>query len=212
MAFTTERKSVVLGRPPGRAFGKTGELRPDDAGINRGLANPGTVAAIASGDDVFAPHEPGIAADALRDQLRVLNKVGLRLDHARDQHFALGQFHILENRPFMRMAWVGGLEREAARLGEKDGLDDVSERHVAMVRTFVISPAEVQAQPVRRDVLQRVIERFDVEPCLFAEFAEAQLGVLDVPPHREIWAVDLQDQTGLGNGLVFLPHSLGDRE
>src|SRR5215472_1534962 len=112
----------------------------------------------------------------------------------------------------MRVAWVGCLEGEAARFGEKDGLDDVSERDVAMVRAFVITPAEVQPQPVLRDALQRVIERFDVEPRLFTEFRKAQLGILDVPAHCEIRAIDLQDQTGLRDSLVFLPHRLGDRE
>src|SRR5215472_9131444 len=32
-----------------------------------------------------------------------------------------------------------------------------------------------------------------------------------MPAHSQVRAVDLQDQAGLGNGLVFLPHRLGDR-
>ena len=66
----------------------------------------------------------------------------------------------------MRMARVGGLEREAARLCQKNGLDDVSERHIAMMRPLVIAPAEVQTQLFRRNTLQRVIEGFDVKPRL----------------------------------------------
>ena len=37
------------------------------------------------------------------------------------------------------------------------------------------------------------------------------MGVLDVPSHGEIGAVDLQDQAGLRDGLVFLSHRFGDR-
>src|SRR6266436_5961904 len=68
----------------------------------------------------------------------------------------------------------------------------------------------MQPQAVRRDGLQRMIERLDMELRLLAELGKAQLGELDVPPHGEIRAVDLQDQAGLCDGLVFLPHRLGD--
>src|SRR6516225_535321 len=64
-------------RGEARAFGQAGELRPYNARIDCSLAHPGTVAAIASGDDVLAADEAGIAADALRDKLGVLDKIGL---------------------------------------------------------------------------------------------------------------------------------------
>src|SRR5262245_17151083 len=75
-------KFIVALRPKfargeARAFGEARELCPYDAGVDCGLAHPGAVAAIAPGDDVLAADQPGIAADALGDQLRVLNKVGL---------------------------------------------------------------------------------------------------------------------------------------
>src|SRR5271166_994171 len=200
-----------LVRGEARAFRQAGQLRPYNGRIDRSLADPGTVAAIASGDDIFAADEPGVAGYALGNQFGVLDKIGLRFDDTGDQHLAVGQFHVLEDLPFMRMTRVGRLEGEAARPGQKDGFDDVPERHVAMMRAFVIAPAEVQTQLLRRDVLQRMIERLDMEPGLFAEFTKAQLGILNVPAHGEVRTVDLQDQTGLGDGLVFLPHSLGDR-
>src|SRR5262245_28970871 len=81
--------------PPELARGETGafaqarQLGPDDIRIDRGLADPGAVAAIAAGDHVLAPDEPRITADALRDQLRVLDEIGLRLDDPRDQHLAV---------------------------------------------------------------------------------------------------------------------------
>ena len=43
-----------------------------------------------------------------------------------------------------------------------------------------------------------------------AELLQAQIGVLDVPAHAEVGAVDLQDEAGLGHGLVLLAHGLGD--
>src|SRR3984893_419135 len=130
-----------LARSEAGAFREAGELGPDDRRVDRGLADPGTVAAITAGDDVLAADEIGIAGDALGNQFGVLDEIGLRLDDAGDQHLAIRQFHLLEDLPFVRMTRVGSLEGETARLGQKDGLDDVSERHVAMVRTFIIAPA-----------------------------------------------------------------------
>src|SRR6187549_2318462 len=52
----------LLGSNP-RAFGHGRHLGPDHIGIDRGLADPGTVAAIAASDDVFTADELGVAAD-----------------------------------------------------------------------------------------------------------------------------------------------------
>src|SRR5689334_4000847 len=57
----------LLGGDAG-AFGHRCQLSPDHVGIDRGLADPGAIAAIAAGDDVLAADQPGIAADALCDQ------------------------------------------------------------------------------------------------------------------------------------------------
>ena len=43
-----------------------------------------------------------------------------------------------------------------------------------------------------------------------AERLEIEVGVLDVPAHAEIGAIDLQHEAGLGDGLVFVAHRLGD--
>ncbi len=57
------------------AFGHRRQFRPHDVGIDRGLADPGAETAIAAGDDVVAADEVGVAGDALRDQLWVLDEV-----------------------------------------------------------------------------------------------------------------------------------------
>src|SRR5215469_6834213 len=159
-------------REPG-AFGEAGEFRPHDARIDRRLADPGAIAAITAGDDVLTADKPRITADALRDQLRVLDEIGLRFNHPGYQHLAFRQFHILENPPFMCMARVGRLKGQSARLRQKNRLDDVSERHIAMVRSFVIAPAQMQPHPVGRNIREGVIERLYVQPCLLAELGDA---------------------------------------
>jgi len=43
-----------------------------------------------------------------------------------------------------------------------------------------------------------------------AKAGEVEIGVLDVPAHGEIRAVDLQHEAGFGDGLVFVTHGVGD--
>src|SRR4051812_35159090 len=59
---------LLCGNP--RALGHRGHLGPDHVGIDRGLADPGAVAAVAAGNDVFAADQFGVAPDPLRDQFR----------------------------------------------------------------------------------------------------------------------------------------------
>ena len=110
-------------------------------------------------------------------------------------------------------AWRGlaASSEIATRLCRKDEVDDVRERHVAVVRTLVVAPAQVHAQLFRRDVCDRVIERLDVQLRALAEFRQAQVRVLDVTSHAEVGAVDLQHEAGFGDGFVFVTHRIGDR-
>ena len=193
-----------------RAFGHRRHLGPDHIGIDRGLADPGTIAAIAAGDDILAADQLGVAADALRDQFGMLDEVRLRFDHAGDQHLAGRQLHGLEHGVFVGMARIGGLQRDGVRPRLENDVDDVGERHVVMVRALVIAPAQMQADLLGRDVPGRVIERLDVQLDALAERLEIEVGVLDVPAHAEIGAIDLQHDAGFGDGLVFVTHRIGD--
>ena len=76
-------------------------LRPHHVGIDRGLSDPGAVAAIAAGDDVLAADELRVAPDALRDQFRMLDEIRLGFDDAGNEHLARGQLDALEQRPFV---------------------------------------------------------------------------------------------------------------
>src|SRR5258708_40346255 len=67
-----------------RTFGKRGELGPDDRRHDRiGLPGEGRKAAIGAGDDPLSADEIGVMTDALRDEPRVLDKIGCRIDAAR---------------------------------------------------------------------------------------------------------------------------------
>src|SRR4029079_7192554 len=148
-------------------------------------------AAIAAGDYILSADQIGVARDALRNQLGMLDEIRFRLDHARYQDLAIRQLYALEDSPFMRVARVGGLERDRHGFCRKDEVDDVGERHVALLRTFIVDPAKAHAQLFGRNACDGMIERLDVELRALAEFRQAPVRVLDVAPHTEIRAVDL---------------------
>src|SRR5262245_26952055 len=128
-----------LPRRAARAFGHAGELRPGDVRIDGRLADPRTEAAIGSSDDVLAADQTRVAADALGDQVRMLDEVGRRVEHARDENLAGGQLHALEQPPLVRVPWIRGLERDARRPRGEDDVDDVGERDVVVVRPLVVA-------------------------------------------------------------------------
>ena len=67
---------------------------------------------------------------------------------------------------------------------------------VAVVRALVVAPADVDAHLLRVDVAGRVVERVDVQLRLLTELLERLVRELDVAPHAEVRAVDLQLQPG----------------
>ena len=81
-----------------------------------------------------------------------------------------------------------------------------------VVRPLVVAPAQVHADLFRRDVRQGVIERLDVHAGDLAEFLEAEIGEEGVAAKGQVGTVDLQHQTRLGHGLVFLTQRIGDGE
>ena len=83
----------------------------------------------------------GVAADALRDQFRMLDEIRFRFDHTGDQHLAVGKLYPLEQCPFVGVARIGGFEGNRVRPRREHDVDDIGERHVAMMRAFVVAPA-----------------------------------------------------------------------
>ena len=66
---------------------------------------------------------------------------------------------------FHSCAWRGlaASKRDRGRPRLEHDVDDVGERHVAVVRALVVAPADVHAQLLGRDVAQRVVQRLDVQ-------------------------------------------------
>src|SRR5437016_3743347 len=123
------------------AFGHRRHLGPYDIRIDRRLPDPGAEAAVASGHHVFPSDEPRVAADALRDELGMLDEVGLRFDDPRDENLALRQLDLFEQRPLVRMTRIRGLDCDRGGTRTEGDVDHVGQRDVAVMRTFVVAPA-----------------------------------------------------------------------
>ncbi len=142
----------------------------------------------------------------------MLDVARLAFDHARYQHFAFGHLDRLEHDPLVAVPGIRRLELDRVRLRLPHHVDDVLERNVVVVRPRIVAPAQVHADLLRGNVHERPVERFDVQLHALAKAGEVEISELRVPPHREVRAVDLQRDARGGDGLVLVPHRLGDRE
>ncbi len=73
--------------------------------------------AVGVGDKVFFADQFGEADDALGDQFGMFDEEADVVDDAGAEDFALGQLGLLPDLPFMAVAWVGGLNRNAGDVG-----------------------------------------------------------------------------------------------
>jgi hypothetical protein len=78
-------------------------------------------------------------------------------DHARHEHGVLGPLDVFPEAPLVLVTRVGGFERVGAGSDSQHDVDHVLELHVVDARAHVDAVAGVKADPVPRDVAQRVI-------------------------------------------------------
>src|SRR5262249_23208879 len=86
---------------------------------------------------------------------------------------------------------------------------DLAQGNVTVVRALVVAPAQVNAQPVPRQVTGGVVEGLDVSGCDLQELRRAEVGEGQVASHGEIGAVDLEHEARGGDRVVFLFHDVG---
>src|SRR5262245_39266363 len=111
----------------GRALRQRAELGPHDVRVDTAGSDVNAEAAIDAAHDVVAADEVCVPPDALRDELRVLDVVGLAFDDAGDQHFAFRHLDGFEHGPLVRVARVRRFELDRVRLRLPHDVDDVLE-------------------------------------------------------------------------------------
>src|SRR5207253_3242724 len=83
------------------------QLFERDVRVELAVTGKGAKAAIAAGDHPLAPDDVGELADALGDELGMLDIIGRGIEHSRYQDLVVGQPGLPPYRPFMRMPRVG---------------------------------------------------------------------------------------------------------
>ncbi len=140
----------------------------------------------------------------------MLDEVGRRIQDARDEQLALGQFHLLEQLPLVVVTWVASFERDGAWARAEHDVDDVLERNVEVVRALVVAPAQVHAQLLGRDAGHGVVQCLHLLANLAAELLRGKADVRsDVAAHGQVRAVQLEDEASAHDGFVLRLHSVG---
>src|SRR6266566_3159849 len=145
------------------SFDHRSQLCPGDVGINCQQACEGGKAAVGSGDDIFSPNYRSIAFQALSDQFRVLDKIGGGIEHTWNDDLALRQPDLLKDLPLMLMARIGPFKGDCNGTCLQHLTDDLLEWHIAVMRTFVVPPTEMEPQTTRRDISDRMVECLKVQ-------------------------------------------------
>lgn len=113
-------------------------------------------------------------------------------------------------RPFVLVAGVGRLEQNRGRLRPQHHVDDLAHVDVQVVRALVVAPAQMQAGPIRRYVSERLVDRLRVPGRGGHELLVGSVAVHDVASHGQVRRVDLEQEAGGYDRLVFGLHRLAD--
>ena len=103
------------------------------------------------------------------------------------------------------------LECVAAGANLQNDVDDVLELHVMDARAHIDAVASVKSNFVRRNAGNCGIERFDPQFGPFAAVRDAEVRPGDVIGDQKR-IVDLKQEAGIDDGLIFLPHRVRDRK
>src|SRR6185503_8255469 len=197
-------------RKPG-SFAQRFQLRPHHRRMHAAIERPLRKAAIGAGDHVLAADNTRQARNALGHQLRMLDDIGGMTDDTGNQHLARTELCIFPYLPFVFMTRVGALDDVGAHLHLQDQVDDLLERHVAGMWSRPGAPAHMIADAVSRQPLDRVVENVDL-PCQpFAVIGEARRRHHAVIGDGTARVVELEQETGIDDHLVFGAHRFRDR-
>ena len=109
----------------------------------------------------------------------------------------------------MLVTWVGPLDRKATRIHLKHDVQNVSQRHVVVMRTGVVAPTDVDANPLGIDAVQRVIQHLDAELDRDSKLRDRYIGKLQMTAKSEIGTVDLKEETAANDRPVLLAEGIG---
>src|SRR3984885_3934694 len=137
--------------------------------------------AIRGGDDILAADGFGEADDPVGNELWIFDQVGRVSDDSGQDFLAGGQLNVLPDLPLVLVAGVGGLERVIVAVHREHKIDQVLHWDVGGMRAVPASPTKVEADFVRRQSLDRMIEGVDLHLGVAPVAFDAGLILLLVP-------------------------------
>jgi hypothetical protein len=109
----------------------------------------------------------------------------------------------------MLVAGIGRFDGISARPNLQNEIDDISQRNIVLVRAMVAAPTHKEAQPVNGQISQTVVKGVDSQLLIFAILRQAHLRI-HLSGVGEIRSVDLEDESCVDDGLVFLMYPISD--
>jgi hypothetical protein len=165
-----------------------------------------------AGQHILAADQAREAHQSLSHQFRMFDHVGRMADDAGNELAAGRQLRGFPHPPLVLVARISHLDAIAASFDAQHQIDDVFERHVGDVRRVKAAPANVIADAFFRQSLDGVIERLDADRRPFAILLELIGREGHVVHVRQERVVDLHDQAGIDDRLVFLAQRFGELE
>src|SRR5579859_7645922 len=111
----------------------------------------------------------------------------------------------------MRVAGIGKRQYQRADIHAPDQGQDRLQRHVAVVRSLIIAPADVHANPFAWNVAQTIVDGGDHAFDKAQEIAERPVLKRDVMLERQIRAIELEQKTLVCNRFIFDLKRAADR-
>ena len=121
---------------------------------------------------------------------------GVADDTGQDQ-LVVRQFDVLPDLPFVLVADIAGLERIGLDVDRQHDIDDVAHRDVGDVRTVPAAPAQMETDPLLRQAVDRVVERFDPDHRELLVLFDGRLGIDHVPVLGDSRIIELKDEAGV---------------
>ena len=142
----------------------------------------------------------------------MLDDVRRVADDARGERLAGRQVDVLPDAPLVLVARVGVLVEVGAGVDLEHELQDVAQRDVVGVRSVPAAPADVVADLVLRNPLERVVERGDARLGPRPVVVHRAGGHEDVVHERDVGVVDLEVEPRVDDRPVLLGQGVGDAE
>ena len=136
--------------------------------------------------------------------------VGLWLNDTWANELVFRNAEFFHDCPFVGVTRVRTFKQHGLWFCCPHNVDDVGNRNVVVVWSWVVAPTQVHAQLFNRNVANGMVQCLDVGANGGAEFFFGLFGICAVATHCQVGAVHLHYSACCGNCFVLKTHGLGN--